>query len=321
MTFPEPIFILDSENRADKVAAKFAGAKTIYRKKCTTFDDMRQILLQKVFGKYKQGTIVIDSGSDLQTLRELEYLQETGQKKVYPKVNFSQVRQPIKDMIDQMKDHGFHFVITGRLKDEYKDDTKTGELTFEGYNRLPYLVDIHLRLNGDDTATVYKNSFRTTAIEQKEPLKNPSYTSVIENLVQPAEKQAEEMEKVKSDEKKGPQEPQEDVKDKAESDTPSNEENVPQEAPERPEGVEEELEYTWPDPQPDDNELEDRQQIVRIYNHGIERGLEDGSLKRLLWEITGKDSTKGLSKGQVRKWHTAMDAFADSYFGAENKQN
>ena len=48
VTFPEPIFILDTENRADVVAAKFAGAKKVYRKKITTFNDIR-VLIQRCF--------------------------------------------------------------------------------------------------------------------------------------------------------------------------------------------------------------------------------------------------------------------------------
>jgi hypothetical protein len=136
MTFPEPIFILDTENRADVVAAKFAGNKKVYRKKITTFNDLRLTLVQRIFSEHEGGTIVIDSGSDLQTMAELEYLEEAKMEKIYPTYIWARVWEKIDNMLKTIRDRGFYCVITGRLRDEYTDDGKrTGDYVLEGWKK------------------------------------------------------------------------------------------------------------------------------------------------------------------------------------------
>lgn len=330
LSFPEPIFILDTENRADKVIAKFSKVKTVFRKKIESFDDIRQAILQGIFPEFKGGTIVIDSGSDLQNLREIEYLEETGQKKVYPKVNFAQVREPIIKLLSAIRDRGFYCVITGRLKDEYKDDVKTGEMVLEGFSRLPYFVDIHLRLNGDGTATVIKNGFRTTSVEKVVTLDNPNFNSIMEKLVKPAEEVKFIIEKVEGEKNKAKNSPVERLKNDWKGKISSDENKTPQKAlnaferqgAEKPQLEETKHEDDYDlEPLPDDDLPASREFIQRAYNHGRECGLNQSSIQLCLSKIKPDGRSAGLTNRQVRMWIVEIDRYVEEFMKLDTAAN
>lgn len=182
-TFPKPIFHLDTENRGDKVAAKFvASGAQAYRKVCSDFSDIRRTLTELVFPNHQSGTVLIDSGSELLMYAEAEWLVEAKKEKVFPLVLWAKVNAKVDKMIASVRDRGFYIVITARLKPEYKGDEKTGEFVMEGYKRLPYLADVHLRISGGQ-AQVLKNGFRNTAAERAEPLVAPSFQTIIDELI------------------------------------------------------------------------------------------------------------------------------------------
>jgi hypothetical protein len=182
-TFPQPIFHIDTENRGDKVGAKFkAGGAQVYWKVVKNFHDIRRTMDELIFPHFQAGTIIIDSGSELQTWAEAEWLLQSKKEKVYPLVLWSQVFAKVDRIVGAMRDRGFYVVITARLKPEYQGEQKTGALVMEGYKRLPYLADIHLRLENGQAA-VLKNGFRGSAIERVTPLAEPSYSNIVEELI------------------------------------------------------------------------------------------------------------------------------------------
>ncbi len=302
MTFPEPIFILDTENRADKVASKFAGVKPVYRKRISSFNEIRQTLVQKIF-EYPGGTIVIDSGSDLQMLAELEYLEEAKVEKVYPTYLWVRIWEKIDGMIATIRDRGFHCVITGRLRDEYIDDgKKTGNLVLEGYRKLPYRVDIHLRLLGNNRAEVYKNGFRNSPIENIKVLEAPSYSVLMEKLIvaqtpEPSDLKRVEVIKPKSRAKKTTEAKHDGI---AEGNHPTPERNPSQNGST-------ELGFDG---------VATKDQVIDAYKYGLGLGLSEDTLKMILYDIRGgavEDHEKlsdGMTMGEISAWREGMETIA-----------
>lgn len=334
MTFPEPIFILDTENRADVVAAKFAGAKKVYRKKITTFNDIRQILIQKVFPEHNGGTIVIDSGSDLQALAELEYLEEAKVEKIYPTYIWARVWEKIDNMLKLIREKGYYCVVTGRIKDEYTEDGKrTGYYVLEGYKKLPYRVDIHLRLLPNFTAEVYKNGFRNEPIDQVKVLERPSFTEIIAKLVMGAPGEIVlpqvELEEVKPKEEKKPKKatgksPAREVKEKAEpreSDLEAQYDAVPNSEGNHLTPLENEAPAVSGEANLDN--LAAREDIMEVYKYGLKLGLDNATLKMLLYDIRGDEVqdhdrlTEGMTVGELQEWQKNIDIIATEYLGVE----
>jgi hypothetical protein len=276
MTFPEPIFILDTENRADKVAAKFAGRKEVYRKRCQTFDEIRQTLLQLVFPHFKGGTVVIDSGTELQRYAESEYLEEAKKERIYPTVLWARVFAKVDNLLSTLRDQGFYTVITARLKDEYigsgEDARKSGERVLDGYRRLPYLVDIYLRLPGDGNAIVLKNGFRNTPVEQKTPLKAPSFETIVGELI------------------KTPKVPEPMKLDRVQAN--KEEDEKPQARPEGRPGPEPMEEVKEPEQVPlegvrGEDEPAGFEEVNKVYRYGRDMGLDNSSLQHLIYQARG----------------------------------
>lgn len=284
-TFPEPIFILDSENRSDKVAAKFAGNKKVYRKKIRSFDDIRQALVRGVFPNHSSGTVVIDSASDLQKLAEQEFLREAQKQKIYPTVLWAKVFQKIDDLLSVIRDHGLYCILTARLKDEYVGEgdnrTRTGSLVMEGYKRLPYLCDFHLRLIGDGTAVIYKNGFRNSPIETTEPLLNPCFQTVSSLIGAGDAVNESDFERVEV--------PSGQVAEEAttaENTTPWNGNAAPEE-----------------------ERLATSAEVKALYLHGTRQlSLNDEQMKSALEAACGKTSTQGLKFSELVAWQDAMEA-------------
>lgn len=307
MTFPEPIFIVDTENRADKVAAKFAGRKQVYRKRCQTFNDIRQTLLQLVFPHFETGTVVIDSGSDLQRYAESEFLMEAKRDKIYPTVLWAQVFAKIDGLLSTLRDKGFYTVITARLRDEFNgkgdDAERTGNRILEGYRRLPYLVDIHLRLPGDGTAQVFKNGFRNTPIEQTEALKAPAFDTVVNELVAKAQLPAEtaQLERMRPAAAAAPT--------PAAAAAPA--ETPPAEAEPLPEDAAPADEGDLPAP---------FEAVNAVYKHGRALGISKQSLQMLLFQVRGVDHTNDMTASELHEWQRLIDEMAAEYTDAQTAQ-
>lgn len=347
MTFPEPIFLLDTENRADVVAAKFAGSKKVYRKKITTFNELRQVLLQRVFTEHQGGTIVIDSGSDLQAMAELEYLEEARVEKIFPTYIWARVWEKIDNMLKIIRDKGFYCVITGRLREEYTEDGKrTGYYVFEGYKKLPYRVDLHLRLLPNFTAEVYKNGFRNEPINQVRILERPSYPEIMDKLIRtnlqmptleleevkpsakvPAEREVLGVQQAKQDqtskgrEKRPARETEETEDDKQAVLEALGGEIFNREGNHLTEsGIEAQNGFS----EAVLNQEASREQVVEAYKYGLQLGLDNATLKMLLYNIRGGEATDhdrisvGMTVEEIDLWKAQMDEIAKEFLSASN---
>ena len=150
-----PVYLIDTEYRAQIVTRKFSGVKFALAR---SFDDM-VVAVQHILRYQEPGTIVLDSGSDLQTFAEIEYLERTEKEKVGMPWNWAEVWRLCNAVIDDVKfSQRFTLVITARLKEEYVNEKATGQLVPRIYAPLPYKADIILQFNGGKLL-VMKNGF------------------------------------------------------------------------------------------------------------------------------------------------------------------
>lgn len=131
-----PVYVLDTEKRAWIVGAKF-GVKAI--KQISNYKEL--VIAVKAILKMPKGTIVIDSGSDLQDFAEIEYLTRTKQEKVYPIFNWSEIWAMLNALLDDIKDAGFNCIVTAKIKDEYANDKVIGKIP-RVYKNMPYRADL-----------------------------------------------------------------------------------------------------------------------------------------------------------------------------------
>jgi len=82
-----PVYLIDTEYRAQIVTRKFTGVKFAVVK---SFLEM-VVAVQYVLKAEEPGTIVLDSGSDLQTFAEIAYLERT-EKECSPSESSGQLR-------------------------------------------------------------------------------------------------------------------------------------------------------------------------------------------------------------------------------------
>lgn len=153
-----PVYLIDTEYRAQMVTQKFNNIKLALAK---NYQELI-IAVKHILNTQAGGTIVLDSGSDLQTFAEIEYLERTQKDKVYPVWNWSEVWKLCNSIIDEIKfSQKFHLVITSRMKDEYKGDRATGNQVPRIYSVLPYKADIALQFTSDkeQKLIVTKNGF------------------------------------------------------------------------------------------------------------------------------------------------------------------
>jgi hypothetical protein len=160
-TFPGPVVCLDSEHRADRVLRKF---RNTYWKKILTFDDVRRAVLSVIKKHSRGGTILFDSGSDLNGLAEEEVIAEmnASKAKVHPTLHWTAVYEKIAKMCGLLRERGWNAVFTARLGDEYQNDKKTGQRAPSGFvvNKLLYHADFAVELvvrDGKRIAKVLKN--------------------------------------------------------------------------------------------------------------------------------------------------------------------
>jgi hypothetical protein len=148
-------------------------------------------------------TIVIDSGGDLRDLASDEWLAETGKERIFPIVQWHEIYSKIDEITDLAKDSGKHFIVTGRLKDEYVQDTSTGRRIRDGYKKYPWTLNMGLRIqygirdpkegilfSDVRFAEVTKNNYHgvdptTMRTYQKPFLFDVSYEGVLDELLQP----------------------------------------------------------------------------------------------------------------------------------------
>jgi hypothetical protein len=154
-TFPGPVVCLDTEFRADEVLRKFRNIEK-YWKKVERFDDVRQAIGRAMKKHKTPGTILFDSGSDLQLMAEAEVLAEiaANEKKAHKTLHWGPVNARFKNLFGFLRDKRWNCVFTARLKEEWKGDDRTGNRVPGGFvtDKLIYHADFALRLEKRDTA-------------------------------------------------------------------------------------------------------------------------------------------------------------------------
>ena len=156
----KPVYMLDTEHKGHIVANKFG----INYARISTYLDLKVAILA-IMAKNEPGWIIIDSGSDIQQWAEEDYLELTKQEKVYPLFNWAEVFGRIDVLNNRMKQKGFNFIYTARMKAEYVNDKTTGSDIPHIYKRLPYMVDMVLQIHNDELY-ITKNGF-TKGVKKK----------------------------------------------------------------------------------------------------------------------------------------------------------
>jgi hypothetical protein len=153
-----PAYLIDTEYRAQIVTRKFKNVKVAVAK---SFMEM-VVIVKHILKHQPPGTIIIDSGSDLQTFAEIEYLERSEKEKVGMPWNWAEVWRLCNAIIDDIKfSRKFNLVVTARMKEEYLNDKPTGQMIPRIYSTLPYKADVVLNVTAgkERRITVTKNGF------------------------------------------------------------------------------------------------------------------------------------------------------------------
>ncbi len=153
-----PVYVIDTEYRAQMVTRKFQNVRFATVR---NFGEL-VVAVKHITSSQPDGTIILDSGSDLQTFAEIEYLERTEKEKVGLPWNWSEVWRLCNAVIDEIKfSKRFNLIITARMKEEYAGDRPTGKLIPRIYSTLPYKADVVLQVTAEKERKVHllKNGF------------------------------------------------------------------------------------------------------------------------------------------------------------------
>jgi len=158
MTALGPVYLIDTEYRAQIVTRKFKDVKLAVVK---NFMEIA-VAVKHILKHQSPGTIVLDSGSDLQTFAEIEYLERTEKTAVGMPWNWAEVWRLCNAVIDDIKaSQLFNLVVTARLKEQFVKEQATGLMVPRIYSTLPYKADLVLQFGiaKPRTLLVTKNGF------------------------------------------------------------------------------------------------------------------------------------------------------------------
>jgi hypothetical protein len=168
MSESEPTYLLDTEFKGGDVARKFLSTGNMYYKKITSFVEMAAAVRYIVTTPdiCPKGTIIIDSGSDMQSFAEELYLLEMGKETVGLPRNWADVFSKCNALIKEIKGAGFNLILTTRMKEEYKMNAPTGRVVPRIFDNASYLADIAVEWNTENKPMVKLNAYR----KQTEPI-------------------------------------------------------------------------------------------------------------------------------------------------------
>ena len=158
MSETEPVYLIDTEYRAQIVTRKFKNVKFTTAK---SFFEMA-VAVKAILKHQPPGTIIIDSGSDLQAFAEIEYLERSEKERVGLPYNWAEVWRLCNAIIDDVKfSRRFNLVLTARVKEEYVNEKTTGRIIPRIYSTLPYKADVVLQFGNDKEGKLQliKNGF------------------------------------------------------------------------------------------------------------------------------------------------------------------
>lgn len=143
LSFPEPA-LCDTEGKGWVVLKKF-GNKRWFRAR--TFGDVLDFV-NTVLNDDKIKTAVFDSSRDIVDMAERFVLKELGRDTLYSTkgaVMYSHVYGKMDWIIQTLRMAGKNVIFTSRLKDEYVNDSRTGNQITDGYKKARYQVDLVIR--------------------------------------------------------------------------------------------------------------------------------------------------------------------------------
>jgi hypothetical protein len=156
-----PVFLLDTEYRAGHVVKKFQNKDRIIKlTPCYDYKDI-VVAVTYIIKNFDKGTIIIDSGTDMQVFAEISYLNRTKMEKIWPVFNWTEIWAMCNAIVDKIKRSNLNLIITTRVKEEYVADRATGKQVPRIYNTLPYKADLCIQLFKDKKLPIdiYKNGY------------------------------------------------------------------------------------------------------------------------------------------------------------------
>lgn len=140
-----PVYILDTELRAQRVARKFAGVKLIPITNYLEF----VAAVEYIRGAHKgqPAVVILDSGTDAQKFSEEQYLKDVGKERMGLPITYPAMYSYLYHLLDLMKSSGFTIVFTSKMKDEFIGDQRTGGKLPRIFHDVPYRADIIITMD------------------------------------------------------------------------------------------------------------------------------------------------------------------------------
>lgn len=206
-TFPKPA-MLDTEGKGWVIMKKFGHTKWA---KASNFEDVISFV-KAVINDPEIETAIFDSSKDIVDMAERYALEQLGKETLFSQtggqVLYTHVYQKMDWIITSLRRAGKNVVFTSRMKEEYKNNSRTGRMIRDGYKKSPYQVDILIELrseiewNGDiqplmtDVARVTKNGFVKKS-EKKPYIRDACYDTIIAEIFDTVPDQAAYIEEFK----------------------------------------------------------------------------------------------------------------------------
>lgn len=191
-TFPKPA-LLDTEGKAWVIMKKFGHAKWA---KANNFEDVISFV-KTVVNDPEIETAIFDSSRDVVDMAERYALEQLGKETLFSQtggqVLYTHVYQKMDWLITTLRRAGKNVVFTSRMKEEYKNNSRTGRMIRDGYKKSPYQVDVVIELRSEiewggeiyplmtDVARVTKNGYVKKS--QKKPyIKDACYDTIVKDI-------------------------------------------------------------------------------------------------------------------------------------------
>lgn len=147
-----PVYIGDSEHRAQTVVAKFKSLEPelpLHRATVTNYPDTVAFVKWAKQSLTPPAVIVLDSGSDIDKFAEEQYLIHEGKEVVGKPINHPRMNRYVYALMDELKFSGFTVVLTSKMKDEYVGENRSGRLLPRLFKDIPYRADLMVELHGE----------------------------------------------------------------------------------------------------------------------------------------------------------------------------
>ncbi|MDO8622634.1 MAG: AAA family ATPase [archaeon] len=175
LTFPEPIYVLDTEKGSDFFGKLFPNKKIhiadVYQKgkegekdEVACFEKFQKTI-NWITENEKEGTVVIDSGSDLwkfaQTYGKVKIFNLTPEARLRLRFDWGKITNLYEQLLSSLIHSSLNVVITGKVSNKF-DSTgqETGETQSRWQKDTEYALDIVMEMQKHDLKD--KNVFYAT---------------------------------------------------------------------------------------------------------------------------------------------------------------